>query len=136
MTESRRIQPADDREAWNKENIVKRFVYNALDRGLLDVVDETRGEFAEQSKRRIIAWRTAFPDFTTSIEQLIAEGDWVAFRLKHSGTHKGEFLGMAPTGRRVEFTSMVFNRVNNGVVVENWGLHDNDALRTQLAEEL
>lgn len=136
MTESRRIQPADDREAWNKENIVKRFVYNALDRGLLDVVDETRGEFAEQSKRRIIAWRTAFPDFTTSIEQLIAEGDWVAFRLKHSGTHKGEFLGMAPTGRRVEFTSMVFNRVNNGVVVENWGLHDNDALRTQLAEKL
>lgn len=136
MTESRRIQPADDREAWNKENIVKRFVYNALDRGLLDVVDETRGEFAEQSKRRIIAWRTAFPDFSTSIEQLIAEGDWVAFRLKHSGTHKGEFLGMAPTGRRVEFTSMVFNRVNNGVVVENWGLHDNDALRTQLAEKL
>ncbi|HEX8946166.1 MAG TPA: ester cyclase [Gemmatimonadaceae bacterium] len=136
MTESRRIQPADDREAWNKENIVKRFVYNALDRGLLDVVDETRGEFAEQSKRRIIAWRTAFPDFTTSIEQLIAEGDWVAFRLKHSGTHKGEFLGMAPTGRRVEFTSMVFNRVNNGVVVENWGLHDNDTLRMQLAEKL
>ena len=136
MTESRRIQPADDREAWNKEHIVKRFVYNALDRGFLDVVDETRGEFAEQSKRRIIAWRTAFPDFTTSIEQLIAEGDWVAFRLKHSGTHKGEFLGMAPTGRRVEFTSMVFNRVNNGVVVENWGLHDNDALRTQLAEKL
>lgn len=136
MTESRRIQPADDRETWNKENIVKRFVYNALDRGLLDVVDETRGEFAEQSKRRIIAWRTAFPDFSTSIEQLIAEGDWVAFRLKHSGTHKGEFLGMAPTGRRVEFTSMVFNRVNNGVVVENWGLHDNDALRTQLAEKL
>ncbi|MGE5101810.1 MAG: ester cyclase, partial [Deltaproteobacteria bacterium] len=97
---------------------------------------ETRGEFAEQSKRRIVAWRTAFPDFTTSIEQLIAEGDWVAFRLKHSGTHKGDFLGMAPTGRRVEFTSMVFNRVNNGVVVENWGLHDNDALRTQLAEKL
>lgn len=136
MTESRRIQPADDRETWNKENVVKRFVYNALDRGLLDVVDETRGEFAEQSKRRIVAWRTAFPDFTTSIEQLIAEGDWVAFRLKHSGTHKGDFLGMAPTGRRVEFTSMVFNRVNNGVVVENWGLHDNDALRTQLAEKL
>jgi predicted ester cyclase len=133
MTESPLIQPADAREAWNKENIVKRFVYNALDRGLLDVVDETRGVFAEQSKRRIIAWRTAFPDFSTTIEQLIAEGDWVAFRLKHSGTHRGDFLGMAPTGRRVEFTSMVFNRVENGIVVENWGLHDNDALRTQLA---
>lgn len=124
---------SDAAELWNKKNIVERFVREALDQGLLAVVDETRGEFAEQSKRRIIAWRTAFPDFSTSIEQLVAEGDWVAFRLKHIGTHKGEFLGVAPTGRRVEFTSVVFNRVVDGVVVENWGLHDNETLRKQLA---
>jgi predicted ester cyclase len=124
--------PRDVRESWNKKNIVERFVSEALDRGLLDVVDETRGAFAEQSKRRILAWRTAFPDFSTSIEQLVAEGDWVAFRLKHSGTHAGEFLGVAATGRHVEFTSMVFNRVENGVVVENWGLHDNETLRNLL----
>ncbi len=136
MTESASMHaaaPRDGRETWNKKNIVERFVHEALDRGLLDVVDETRGEFAEQSKRRIRAWRSAFPDFSTSIEQIVAEGDWVAFRLKHSGTHKGEFLGVAPTGRRVEFTSVVFNRVENGVVVENWGLHDNETLRKQLA---
>ena len=119
-------------EAWNKKNIVQRFVSEALDQGLLDVVDETRGQFAEQSKRRIIAWRTAFPDFSTTIEQIVAEGDWIAFRLIHRGTHRGEFLGVAPTGRRVEFTSMVFNRVENHVVVENWGLHDNESLRRQL----
>jgi len=124
--------PRDAREAWNKKNIVERFVSEALDRGLLDVVDETRGAFAEQSKRRIIAWHTAFPDFSTSIEQLVAEGDWVAFRLKHRGTHASEFLGVAATGRQVEFTSLVFNRVENGVVVENWGLHDNETLRKQL----
>ena len=119
-------------EAWNKKNIVQRFVSEALDHGLLDVVDETRGQFAEQSKRRIIAWRTAFPDFSTTIEQVVAKGDWIAFRLTHRGTHRGEFLGVAPTGRRVEFTSMVFNRVENHVVVENWGLHDNESLRRQL----
>jgi len=124
--------PRDAREIWNKKNIVERFVSEALDRGLLGVVDETRGAFAEQSKRRITAWRTAFSDFSTSIEQLVAEGDWVAFRLKHRGTHTGEFLGVAATGRQVEFTSLVFNRVEHGVVVENWGLHDNETLRKQL----
>lgn len=126
------VGPRDARAEWNRKNIVERFVREALDGGVLDVVDETRGEFAEQSKRRILAWRTAFPDFATSIEQVVAEGDWVAFRLKHRGTHRGEYLGIAPTGRPVEFTSMVFNRVEGGVVVENWGLHDNETLRKQL----
>jgi predicted ester cyclase len=134
MTEpNERSAPAEnDPEAWTKKNIVERFVHEALDQGLLAVVDETRGEFADQSKRRIMAWRNAFPDFSTTIEQVITEGDWVAFRLKHRGTHRGEFLGVAPTGRRVEFTSMVFNRVKDRVVVENWGLHDNEILRQQL----
>lgn len=135
MTELRAVDAApsgDDPETWNKKNIVERFVHEALDQGLLAVVDETRGEFAEQSKRRIMAWRTAFPDFATTIEQLLADGDWVAFRLRHRGTHRGEFLGVAPTGRQVEFTSVVFNRVQDRIVVENWGLHDNETLLKQL----
>jgi predicted ester cyclase len=135
MTKPRAIhtgQSGDDPETWNKKNIVERFVREALDQGLLAVVDDTRGEFAEQSKRRIAAWRTAFPDFSTTIEQLLADGDWVAFRLKHRGTHRGEFLGVVPTGHQVEFTSLVFNRVKDRVVVENWGLHDNETLLKQL----
>jgi predicted ester cyclase len=132
MTEPGAVQSGDDPATWNKKNIVERFVHEALNQGLLSVVDETRGEFAEQSKRRITAWRTAFPDFFTTIEQLLADGDWVAFRLRHCGTHRGEFLGVAPTGRQVEFTSLVFNRVTDRVVVENWGLHDNETLLKQL----
>ena len=100
----------------NKANIY-RLVDEALDRGILEVVDETRGEFAEQSKARIRAWRRAFPDFHT----MIAEGDWVAFHLRHEGTHEGEFPGLAASGRRVDFRSMVFNRFSNGIVVENLG---------------
>jgi predicted ester cyclase len=119
----------------NKANI-HRFVDEALNRGILDVVDETRGEFAEQSKARIRAWRRAFPDFHTTIENMIAEGDWVAFQLRHEGTHLGEFLGIPPTGRRVDFRSMVFNRFTDGVVVENWGLHDHARALEQLREGL
>lgn len=115
-----------------KQEIIVRFVEEALDGGRFDVVDETRGHFAEQAKARIRAWRDAFPDFATSIEQVVAEGDWLAARLKHTGTHRGQYLGIAPTGRRVTFTSLVFNRVEGGVVVENFGLHDHDAIRDQL----
>ena len=118
----------------NKANIY-RFVDEALNQGILDVVDETRGEFAEQSKARIRAWREAFPDFDTTIENVIAEGDWVAFHLRHTGTHLGEFLGVPPTGRRVEFRSMVFNRFADGVVIENWGLHDHAHALKQISGE-
>lgn len=118
----------------NKANIY-RFVDEALNRGSLDVVDETRGEFAEQSKARIQAWRLAFPDFHTTIENVVAEGDWVAFHLRHQGTHEGEFLGLAPTGRHVDFRSMVFNRFVDGVVVENWGLHDHARALEQLRSD-
>jgi steroid delta-isomerase-like uncharacterized protein len=115
----------------NKANIY-RFVEEALNHGDLDVVDETRGEFAEQSKARIRAWRQAFPDFQTTVETLVAEDDWVAFHLRHRGTHEGEFLGVPATGKRVDFRSMVFNRFRDGVVVENWGLHDHARALEQL----
>jgi predicted ester cyclase len=118
----------------NKANIY-RFVDEALNRGILDVVDETRGEFAEHSKARIRAWRHAFPDFHTTVENVLAEGDWVAFQLRHEGTHLGEFLGVPATGRRVDFRSMVFNRFENGVVVENWGLHDHARALEQIRAE-
>ena len=118
----------------NKANI-HRFVDEALDRGILDVIDETRGEFAEQSKARIRAWRKAFPDFHTTIENLIAEEDWVAFHLHHHGTHLGEFLGVPATGKRVDFRSMVFNRFADGVVIEIWGLHDHARVLDQLRSD-
>ena len=54
----------------------------------------------------------------------MAERDWVAYNVRHEGTHEGEFEGVAPTGKRVEFRTMVFNHFADGVVVENWGLHD------------
>ena len=57
----------------NKANI-RRYVDEALNRGILDVIDETRGELAEHAKDKVRAWRTAFPDFHTTIETLVARG--------------------------------------------------------------
>lgn len=77
----------------NKANI-RRYVDEALnhaDHGIFDVLDETRGELAGHAKMLVQAWRAAFPDFHTTIETLVAEDDWVAYHVRHGGTHKGEF---------------------------------------------
>jgi predicted ester cyclase len=115
----------------NKTSI-RRFVDGALNRGDLQLVDETRGEFAEAGKGRIQELRSAFPDLATTIHPIVAEGDWVAHRMVHTGTHLGPFRGIPPTGHRVEFSSIAMNRFHDGIVVENWGLHDIATLLEQI----
>ncbi len=124
------VVPSTETEA-NKANI-RRYVDEALNRGILDVIDETRGELAEHAKEKVLAWRNAFPDFHTTIETLVAEDDWVAYNVRHQGTHQGEFEGVAPTDKHVEFRTMVFNRFADGIVVENWGLHDHASVLERL----
>jgi len=63
---------------------------------------------------------TAFPDLKTTIEDLIAEGDKVAVRQTWRGTHTGSFLGIAPTGKQVTFTSTEFYRVAGDKLAEEW----------------
>jgi predicted ester cyclase len=113
---------------------IHRFVEEALNAGNLRVVDETRGEFAAGGKARIQELRSAFPDLVTTIHPIIAQGDWVAHRMIHSGTHLGAFRGIPPTGRHVEFTSIAMNRFDGEIVVENWGLHDIPTLLKQIGK--
>jgi predicted ester cyclase len=115
----------------NKTSI-RRFVERALNRGDLQVVDATRGVFAAAGKGRIQELRSAFPDLATTIHPIVAEGDWVAHRMVHTGTHLAPFRGIPPTGHRVEFTSIAMNRFHEGIVVENWGLHDIPTLLEQI----
>ena len=56
---------------------------------------------------------------------LVAEGDKVAARFRCSGTFQGEFMGVAPNGRRQEVDEVYFLRVRDGRIVEYWGLEDN-----------
>ncbi|MGZ6317590.1 MAG: ester cyclase [Anaerolineales bacterium] len=73
-----------------------------------------------------------FPDFQTTIEDLIAEADQVAARITMRGTHTGQFLTISPTGKRVEFTGMYIVRVENGKIAEHWGEEDSMSLLAQL----
>jgi predicted ester cyclase len=77
--------------------------------------------------------RRALPDFTSTIEDLVAEGDLVAARLTYSGTHEGVLRGVPPTGKRLTWEAMTFRRFNDdGLTVERWILGDNLSLLHQL----
>ena len=72
------------------------------------------------------------PDYCTTIEDLIAEGDKVVARVRMTGTHTGNFYGIAPTGRRVNLTSIYIVRIAEGKIVEHWGEEDGVAVLKQL----
>jgi steroid delta-isomerase-like uncharacterized protein len=75
---------------------------------------------------------TAFPDLQIEIEDLIAEDDQVVGRVAARGTHQGEFLGIAPTGKPVSFNAINVVRIAGGKIVERWSQADNLALLQQL----
>ncbi len=73
-----------------------------------------------------------FPDYQTVIEDLVAEGDTVAARITMTGTHTGDFMGIAATGTQVKFSGMYMVRIKEGKIVEHWGEEDGVSLLTQL----
>jgi steroid delta-isomerase-like uncharacterized protein len=86
----------------------------------------------EGFKQLLPALPQAFPDTFFEVEDVIAEGDKVAFRLVWSATHQGEFFGTPPTGTRATVTEMHMLRIADGKVVERWGEWDAMGLMQQL----
>jgi len=74
----------------------------------------------------------AFPDARMTIEDVIAEGDRVAWRFTIHATHTGPFRGIPATGKAVTITGMNIARMAEGQIVENWGEQDNLGLLQQL----
>jgi steroid delta-isomerase-like uncharacterized protein len=77
-------------------------------------------------------FRAAFPDFRITVEDVLAEGDKVATRFTMRGTHRGEFMGIPPTGKEIAVAGFDVVRIAGGKVVEHWGLGDNLGLMQQL----
>ncbi|HEY7127792.1 MAG TPA: ester cyclase [Ktedonobacterales bacterium] len=78
------------------------------------------------------AFRSAFPDWQTTIEELVVEEDRAAERWTGRGSHQGEFEGIAPTGRAVTVPGVVFYRITAGKISEFRGQLDGLALLHQL----
>jgi predicted ester cyclase len=126
-------------------DVVARFVAEyqtaADDRALAalvhpDVIDHSRppgvAEGAAGVREQFEGFRAAFPDFRATILDQIAEGDKVVTRKVFTGTHRGPFQGIEPTGREVEIHVIDIVRVADGRIVEHWNCVDRLGLLAQL----
>jgi steroid delta-isomerase-like uncharacterized protein len=86
----------------------------------------------EGVKAFVRMFRDGFPDLHASVEDVLADGDRVATRVRLTGTHEGEFMGIPPSGNKIEIETMDIVRVENGKAAEHWGLTDGMALMTQI----
>jgi predicted ester cyclase len=107
--------------------VVRRLVEEVLNGGRLAVIDELYAPaLVAEATAWIAPFRASFPDVHMEVITLIAEGDTVVGRFTCSGTHLGDWLGHAPTGRRFEAVDEVgIYRFRDGQIVETWGLEDN-----------
>lgn len=89
-------------------------------------------EGREALGQMVSAFKTALPDFSLENNHLVAEGDMVASRWVATGTHKGDLMGIAPTGKSVKITAMMITRFAGGKIAEEWEDFDQYLLMQQL----
>jgi steroid delta-isomerase-like uncharacterized protein len=124
----------------------RRLLEEAFSQGNLSVVDELAdenlinhdpadgGEYSgrEAAKQQIKMYRAAFPDLVVTIDDIFESGDRVAMRWTARGTHRGELMGLAPTGTQTTTTGITIDRYADGKVVESWTNWDTLGLMRQL----
>jgi steroid delta-isomerase-like uncharacterized protein len=127
--------------------LMRRMVEEILNRGNLETADEIfapdyvlhdpaspeeiRGN--EGFKGFVGVFHTAFPDLHVTIEDQIAEGDnKMVTRYRVSGTHRGDLMGLPPSGKRVTFEGVGVTRTSDGKFVESWEHYDALGLMQQL----
>lgn len=74
----------------------------------------------------------AFPDFEVTVEDVVASADRAALRITNRGTNTGSFMGNPPTGKRCEWATYAILRLQDGRIIERWGLVDRHGLLSQL----
>ena len=132
-------RPAETRRAVvspSARDLVDRLVTEVFNAGRYDAADQLfTPQLARDERNFAQAIRRAFPDLHVVLDRVIAEGDWVAIHWTATGTHQGEFSGIAATGRKAVWSGSWFWRVANGRVVEGKELNvwDRQGLQAQLA---
>lgn len=117
----------------NKQ-LVRRFIEEVVNTGDVDTMAdfvssdcvETDGKVrvvsgVEGMREHVGGVRRTFPDLHLTVERQIAEGEWVVTQVIARGTHRGEWLGIRPTGRPVVITGVNVDRVVDGRIVEHGG---------------
>ena len=125
--------------------LVRRYVEEVLNKRNLDLIDdlfaptfidhdssmpEAKGPAGV--KRLAAMVHASFPDLHFTIEDMIGEGDKVAYRYTVHGTHEKDFMGIAATGKQISFTGIHIYRVADGKLQEEWESWDTLGLMRQL----
>jgi predicted ester cyclase len=117
-TSNEKEEEMSEQTSQQNKTLARRWFEDLFSRGDLDAANEilsadfvdhlTRGDERglEELKYYVTVYRTAFPDIQDTVEDIVAEGDKVVVRRTSHGTHQGEFMDVAPTGRHVTFTRM------------------------------
>jgi steroid delta-isomerase-like uncharacterized protein len=143
---SERLWAAASTRAERNAALGRRYFEEVWNRGKLDVLDELlapdyinhtpstpnppRG--AAGLKPIVSAIRSAFPDLHYEIEDVVATDDAVVLRVIMTGTHRGDFFGIAATGRRVRVNQINIEQVKDGRISEHWRVTDELGLMRQL----
>jgi steroid delta-isomerase-like uncharacterized protein len=126
------------------KNIVRRWFEEVWNEGRIETIDELMaadcvayGMGADihgpaEFKPFHAAYKEGLPDIRIVLDDLIAEGDKVAFSWTAQATHRGHLMGVAPTGRSSRFFGMGIARVSNGQIVEAWNVFDQLGMFQQL----
>jgi steroid delta-isomerase-like uncharacterized protein len=108
-------------EAYNKRDL--NSVDELVDESVApDYFDHTNQVDAKGLKQLMKMGFKAFPDWHETIKDIIAEGDKVWVLLSYTGTHKGEFLGLPPTGNKITATAVDIYRIAKGKLAEYWNV--------------
>jgi steroid delta-isomerase-like uncharacterized protein len=127
------------------KKIVTSFIDRLFSQGDLTALDEYLsqdfvnhdppfGASADREGMRAAAstFRAALPDWHSELHLLVAEDDLVAEVFTASGTHRGEMMGVAPTGQEVSLRGINVFRVRDGRISERWGRLDDLGFLQQL----
>lgn len=121
----------------DSKEIVGRYYEQVFNGRELDRIGEywADPQMAEAVTRGCLSYFDAFPDIHISLDELIAEDDRVFVRSTMTGTHDGEYKGIAPTGRNVAVDCAEVYRLADGKIVGYWCLLNVAGLMRQLTEE-
>ena len=129
-------------------HLITRYFEEVWNQGKLDVLDEIMSaDYINHSpgmpnpprgpeglKPIVAAIRDAFPDLRYEIKNMVVSDDQVAIHTIMHGTHKGDFFGIAPTGKTIAVAQMQIERIEDGRIVEHWRVTDDLNFMKQLGQ--
>ena len=107
------------------KDLVQRLVDDVINAARSDVLEDiATPPVARRLRRAFDQFRAAFPDWHQDIVELVADGPTVVARFRCTGTHRGPWQGLAPTGRTMRIDEVYFFRIEDDRITRVWGLED------------